>query len=164
MRALSIRQPYASAIVTGPKRVENRPRLMGLRAGEWILIHASQAFYFSKAGWERGARAVIQEHWPEAPGAVEDYPTGRIIGAALLGETSAFEPGAALVDPTLLEQPNLEADPWAFGPYCTRIEAVVALEGDYPARGSLGLWKVPEEVLGALEAELKMKMKGVCGG
>ena len=51
MKAISIQQPYAEAIIDGPKRVENRSRRLGLD-GRWVWVQASRSFYF--------AREVIQ--------------------------------------------------------------------------------------------------------
>ena len=132
MRALSLQQPYASAIIDGPQRIENRPRKMGLKAGDWIWIHASLGFYFNMAEWITGSRYELQALWPEAPVGSRAYPRGVILGAALLGGTYEH-----------LGPPQ----GWAVGPWCTQIEAVVALPEPVPASGRLGLWKPPEGVM-----------------
>lgn len=147
MRALSLQQPYASAIISGPKRIENRPRKMGLNAGDWIWIHASQRFYFSQGEWGSPIGGGLRREWPGAPQAKKSYPRGVILGAVLLGETIKYLSGRLELGPTQDQQRELEQDPWAFGPWCTRIEATVALPEPVPASGRLGLWTPPEDVL-----------------
>jgi hypothetical protein len=45
MRAITIRQPFADAIVLGKKRIENRTKHLGAQPGEWIAIHAAKQHY-----------------------------------------------------------------------------------------------------------------------
>ncbi len=68
MKALTIQQPMASAVVLGPKRVESRhfgPNLPP--GGQWIAIHAGKSDRFLKDG---PTMARLREMWPgecEAP-------------------------------------------------------------------------------------------------
>ena len=65
MRVLSVRQPFASLIVSGEKRCENREwKALSKIKGEWIAIHASAK--------------------PEEGEDVTGLPLGAIIGAAYL--------------------------------------------------------------------------------
>lgn len=49
MRALSIRQPWASMIIDGSKTIENRCSRTYTRG--WVLIHAAQTFDETAAPW-----------------------------------------------------------------------------------------------------------------
>jgi hypothetical protein len=124
MRALTVKQPWASAIAMGAKPLENRPKHMGIPAdGEWIAIHAG-------LGWHEMADRVYQLA-PDLP-ARADLPFGRIVALAYL------LPGVPL------EQ--VAASPWALGPLCIPVVQVAPLLDPVPATGALGLWKVPPEV------------------
>ncbi len=156
-RCLSVRQPYASAIIHGPKRVENRPRRMGLKAGDWIWLHASKQFFYNVGDWSDWEWQEMRELWDDAPLDLDDYPRGAIIGAALLGKTSEYVgPWSNSAGPRSSSQIELDADPWAVGFYCTRIEAVVALPEPVPAKGALGLWTPTADVLARCRAQLSL--------
>ena len=139
MKAVPIQEPYASAIIHGPKRVENRCRRLGLRRGAWYWVHAPAGFYFRKRNWpiQRGA---LQELWHELPTDMENYPTGRIIGAMRVGQT--WEPSP------------WECGGWTAGPVATEISEVVALEGTYLAKGTLWLWSPSAELSARMTDEL----------
>uniref|UniRef100_UPI003F49AB5A hypothetical protein n=1 Tax=Streptomyces sp. CA-141956 TaxID=3240051 RepID=UPI003F49AB5A len=73
MRALTVRQPYADAIIWGAKRCENRSRpLPAAHLGTTILIHAGKEPHASKVT----AAHLGRNHAPDARGA--------IIGTAVL--------------------------------------------------------------------------------
>lgn len=139
MRAISLQQPYASAILDGSKRIENRRMRLGMKPGQWLWLHASAGFYFHRRDWPE-ARDELLRLWPEAPREMDDYPRGVILGATLCGETYEHH------------GPPQE---WAFGPYCTRIEAVVKLPEPVPCKGALGLWTPPPDVQTRLEDGLE---------
>lgn len=124
MRALTVQQPWASAIARGSKTVENRPRNPGIpTGGEWIAIHAGQS-----------------DH-PMAPRAYQIDP-----GLAPLDELphGAIVALAYLLPPVDAEE--VRADPYAIGPLCIPIVHVAPLASPVAAKGALGLWRVPDEV------------------
>lgn len=137
MRAISIRQPFASAILDGPKRVENRPRKMGLHEGRWVWVHTSLGFHFSYPEWTHRVFYEMRQQWSDAPLKVGAYPRGCILGAMLCGPTRPLAEHVAS---------HPEDEGWAFGPYCTRIEAVLKLSTPFSCKGSLGLWSPPLEM------------------
>lgn len=85
--ALTLLQPFASAISHGPKRVENRPwRRRVPPGGMWIGLHAGVGLYdraqLLVTAW-RDPRPVPDPPfglWPGAP-ALEDMPRGAMLGA-----------------------------------------------------------------------------------
>ena len=113
MKALTIRQPYAGAIVHQTKRVENRTwRLPASMIGARILIHA---------GAEPDRDATV--YGPN----LDVY--GAIIGAATLPGYH-YDTGA---------QPCCSE--WAFtGTYHWELADVIALPQPVPAKGRLGFW------------------------
>ena len=86
-RALTLQQPYASAIAVGPKRVENRT--VGRRIppqGLWVGLHAGKTLYRPEsahgrlaAWWNEELSEWRRELWPDAP-SVEALPFGAMLG------------------------------------------------------------------------------------
>lgn len=72
--ALTVLQPFASAIGIGPKRVENRPwRLRVPPGGMWIGLHAGKAL----AGTDEEVEDALEEWRAPVPRGVVLYPTDR---------------------------------------------------------------------------------------
>ena len=72
MKALAIRQPYASLVISGVKQVENRSWATHYRGP--LAIYASKAF---TAADMRDERAVCEKNGTAWPG---EFPTGVILG------------------------------------------------------------------------------------
>jgi hypothetical protein len=96
-QALSVRQPWASAIIHGPKRVENRTWARKLPPGGlWLAVHAASALDGTQEdvrGWlavvlgrpnrrppPHPQLARLHGLWPSAP-PLAALPLGAIIGA-----------------------------------------------------------------------------------
>ncbi|MBM2293780.1 hypothetical protein JQX09_17775 [Sulfitobacter pseudonitzschiae] len=117
-RALSIRQPWAWAILNAGKRVENRPRRFNYRGP--ICLHAS---LFNDDGEHTIARHSI---WRAAQMDIpqrSDLERGGIIGTA------------EIVD--CIEQSD---DPWFFGPFGLVLKDVQPVPF-IPVKGALGLFR-----------------------
>lgn len=119
MRVLSVLQPWAWAIVHGPKRVENRSWRTDYRGP--LLIHAGKS------------RSLLDEDYSDLPMSVPD--ASRLTFGAIIGECQLVDcvPGG-----------DLEDDPFAFGPWCWVLEGVRAIQ-PFPCRGSLGLFRPPAD-------------------
>ncbi|MFJ6215065.1 hypothetical protein ACIQGZ_17275 [Streptomyces sp. NPDC092296] len=125
MRALTIRQPWADAIAHGPKRVENRTRRTGYRGP--LLIHAGLAYV------PDAIHPADTADWPDTRGAV-------IAVANLL---DCHE-----------ERRRRCCGRWAMpGMWHWRLSGVHALPRPVPAKGQLGLWTPPKDVLDAVGAQ-----------
>jgi hypothetical protein len=127
VKALTVRQPWAGAIVHQTKRVENRTwKLPAAMHGARILIHAG-------AQLDRDARI----YGPN----LGVY--GAIVGAATLTGCH-FDSGS---------QPCCSE--WAFtGTYHWTLADVIALPDPVPAKGALGFWTPPADILAAVEQQL----------
>lgn len=117
MRALTIKQPWASAIAAGIKRVENRTwpppaRLIGQR----IAIHAG------KATDPEGIAFCRQLGW-EPP---VDLPKGVIIATAIIDR--------------VIDESD---DPWFQGPLGWVLRDIEIIE-PVSCNGKLGLWPIPD--------------------
>lgn len=130
-RALSVRQPYADAIAHGEKRCENRSRPIPRAAlGTGVLIHAAQQAHAS------GITAADLDGyaWPDIRGA--------ILAAAVLDSCHQATDGCC--------------GTWGFPGYWHWIlRDVTPLPQPVPARGALGLWRPPAEVLAVVQDQLE---------
>lgn len=129
MRGLTLWQPYASAIINGPKRIENRkwgtPRLVGVT----LAIHAALR------RWNPTMMELLQMRklWPGCPDP-ERLETGTILGTARI---------KAVCGP---EDEHAKGSPWATGPVCWVLDKVSPLASPVPCKGNRGLWKIPAEI------------------
>lgn len=121
MMALTVRQPFASAIVAGVKPGDNRRRDAPLCVGQWIAIHAGATMHEDEAR----ARSL----WPECP---SDLPLGAIVGAARFART---------VDAA--DRPH---DPWARAGMRYWLFDRVVVVPPIRASGSRGLWTLDNRI------------------
>lgn len=146
MKALTLWQPWASSIVYGPKRIENRPwRPPENLMGERFLIHAGLK-------WDESAVALLAAHWPqfrEAEDLKIKFPTGAIIGRArivgCLSKTPADQTALDFGKADTLERHR--HDPFFFGPFGWVLEDVEAFDEPIECRGFQKLWGPKPEVL-----------------
>jgi hypothetical protein len=117
--ALSLKQPWAYAVLFLAKDVENR-RWRSRYRGR-VILHASKTFDPAGERYLRERGFVVPEALPQG---------------AYLGEVTIT--GCL---------PLVEcASPWAFGPWCYLLAEPLAYERPIPGRGQLGFYSVPEEV------------------
>ncbi|MBQ1118464.1 ASCH domain-containing protein [Streptomyces sp. C3-3] len=121
MRALTIRQPWAGAIVHQTKRVENRTwKLPAAHHGARILIHA-------------GAQPAKNAE----------------VNGPHLDVFSAIVGIATIADCHWADEWDC-CGPWAFNQaYHWTLTDVVALPEPVPAKGALGFWTPAEEIVNA---------------
>lgn len=136
MKALTICQPWAWAIVHGPKRIENRTWPTNYRGT--ILIHAGKS-----RGRLATALPFLRSLGLDPP---EDLTYAAIVGLAELVDVRPVE----LVDQCAASQRT--HGNFAEGPLCWLLEDVRALE-PIPCRGKLGLWIPPAEIVAAVERQ-----------
>lgn len=131
LKALTIWQPWAWAVATGLKPVENRewepPAEM---VGQWIAIHAGKTFdddalpnFLEVLAETMPAGQVPDVEWLRA------LPTSAVIGVGRLVE--------------VVEDSD---SPWFVGPFGWRFEDVVSF-APVPCRGQRKLWELPAPVL-----------------
>lgn len=144
MKALSIRQPWATLIAAGAKNVENRTWSTSWRGP--LAIHAALR-------WDRGAELdpLVEWAWPALAGpAAEAYPAPDAPAFAARGVIVAV---ARLVDCHRSER----ACCWPWGSEASFhwvLADVRALSRPVAASGALGLWTPPPAVLDAVEGQL----------
>lgn len=125
--ALTICQPWAWAIVHGPKRIENRTWPTRHRGP--IAIHAGKS------------KAWLCDELPDGTA----VPTSQLVFGAVIGI-------AHLEDVVPVDQCG--DDPFAGGPWCWRLKNVIPLVEPVPCRGAQGLWIMPQDVLAQVRQQL----------
>lgn len=122
VRALTVRQPWAWAIVHGGKDVENRTWPTSYRGR--LLIHAGQAL-------EAEARAAVETRTGRSVPAPDALVRGAVIGTVELVDcVQGFDSVWA------------EPEHWHWV-----LRRPRALRPPYECSGKLGLWRPPEELL-----------------
>lgn len=116
MKALTICQPWAWAILAGLKRVENRTWMTGHRGV--LAVHAGKS------------RQWLCDVLPD--GTPVDH--GRLIYGAVLGTVE-------VTDCVRVEE--VKGDPFASGPWCWLLRNPVLLPEPIPWAGKPGLFDVP---------------------
>ncbi len=141
--ALSIRQPWASAIVDGPKRIENRTWQPPFDLiGERIWIHAAATYDVEGHESARKLWPVLDKDPTVEIGSRYSTNLGAVLGSARIagfGSDKFFDVyGKATED--------IFEDPWWSGPYGWLLDDVIKLRSPIPSRGYQKLW-VPDDAL-----------------
>lgn len=133
MKALSIRQPWAWAILRAGKDIENRdwsPRNPGLRFRGRCVVHASakadRSEFVGAVAWMVQDMGIPLSSIP----AFDAAPRG-----ALLGTVDVFN----VVD----DSPSL----WFFGPVGLLLREPRPFQHPIPFKGALGFFDVPDGIL-----------------
>ncbi|MGE3463862.1 MAG: ASCH domain-containing protein [Pseudomonadales bacterium] len=136
LRAVTLTQPWATALVRGVKTIETRS--WSTRYEGWFAVHAAK-------GWTLADREfALEDAWRYLQMYPEDYPRACIVGVAHLVKcvpADKVEPG--------------EADELFgfFGPerFAWIVDQARELRAPIPCRGAQGWWPVPADV----EAEMR---------
>lgn len=136
MKALSLTQPWASAIILGVKKIETRSWSTSYRGT--IAIHAAKTF----PKWARdfALAEVAVRHLP-----AYKFPTGALIGLATLEDILATD----TVVKAISDIERLYGD-YSYGRFGWLLSNVKVLPEPIPCKGALGLWDVPEEIASKL--------------
>lgn len=123
MRALTLRQPWAHAVVHLGKNIENRtwPPSDGM-IGAYIAIHAGSGIDrdgFEELGLDRA-----------------EVDRGAIVGVA-----------------RIVRVVTKSSNRWFFGPFGWVLEDIRPLRRPIPCNGMLGLWRVERRHVGAIQRE-----------
>ena len=132
--ALTLQQPWASAVRDLGKRTENRSWPAPQRVlGQYIAIHAGMSFREDAADWlaARTGRMLTRQN----------VPLGAVVALARVVE---------------VVQEHSD-DPWFIGPYGWVLDDVVALT-PVPCRGRQQLWRLPDEVYADINVQWTKQM------
>jgi hypothetical protein len=147
MRALTLIQPMAAAIVHGTKRIENRPRALpkSMQGVETVVaVHAGKCY---RPDYEFTCDSI--DGVPKGPHNIAIVPYQKhvhnegIVGLMLLsGRMFTQAPSRPFPPPTR----GMYFDPWFGGPYGYEILAAIAFPGPIPCRGMQGWWPLPKTI------------------
>jgi hypothetical protein len=124
MRALTVCQPWAWAIIHGMKRIENRTWRTDYRGP--LAIHAGKS------------RAWLKPHDTILPDGSHHPPASELIFGAIVGMVDVID---------CIPLASCRDDPFAFGPYCWILHNPRPLAVPVPCAGHLGLWMPPVGLL-----------------
>lgn len=129
--ALSVHQPWATAIVLGFKPIENRDW------APWAKIIGKRTFIHStKVRPELADCAAVSKLTGVPQSEVLQWPTGSVVGSvAVIG---------CITDPQNLSP---AAQAWWAGPRAWLLEKPKAMVEPLPMKGAQGLWPVPDLAL-----------------
>lgn len=152
MLALTIRQPFAAAIVHGHKLIENRTWKTRYRG--WIGIHAAGAV---------PTRKTLQEY-AEIVGKAEAAKSRPLEVSSLVGfayllqclDKSELREGAKLPLRTLHA---IEVCPFMSGPVLWIMTDAFPLREPIPMKGQLGIYSVPANVLKKLPKSIEKVLR-----
>jgi hypothetical protein len=141
MKAITIWQPMAHAVVHLGKTTENRPAVAGWRTavGDTVAIHAARP-----DAWN--------DTYADDIAAITDrrrlFPDGvtfsAIIGTARLTDVHWADTNSVIGDCCA---------PWGFAGHAhLNLDLARPLRDPIPCRGALGLWRVPDDVVRQLQA------------
>lgn len=141
MRAITVRQPWASLIAEGNKEFETRGyRPRSVKVGERLAIHAGA----SLADLHRvGSYPFVKHCLPPT------LPLGRIIATAVLFDVVRcdWDFRSPL---SLFEE---KAGDFSDGRFAWQLTDVRPLSVPVPCRGALGLWLVPDDIAARIEGD-----------
>jgi hypothetical protein len=142
MKALTIKQPWATLIMRHGKDVENRTWPTKFRGR--IAIHSS-----AKHSWAEfeSAKSMIQNH---CFGIDPDYLKGKVSHlGAILGTVEIYD--------CVTSSPS----PWSWGPYSFLLRDVRVLKSPIFCRGKLGLWTIDQAIERVINEEIGDKQPGL---
>lgn len=151
VRGLTVKQPWASAIVYGNKRTENRTWAtpsdsLVTVTGRFLALHAG-----SGIDWHAPAHAWL------AAGFTPYYPGAR---RSLWRDSRALPLGAIIAVVAVMDCHHADicygrCGIWGQpGQFHWELDSIRALPTPVPAKGMLGLWKVPEDTERAVREQL----------
>lgn len=170
MKCLSVRQPFAWAILKGKKRVENRSRPTNHHGP--ILLHAGKT--------PPRLEGKLSDGTPMPR--PSEMPLGAIVGAVVIVDCMPFDSVDAISTGkikikhdqthTILDSPKglfrfpkdsdfrrrvkaIADDPFTCGPECILLESPIEFEKPIPYSGQVGLFNVDEKKLDLAAADRK---------
>ncbi|NUO57271.1 MAG: hypothetical protein HOV78_11435 [Hamadaea sp.] len=148
MRAITVQQPWAWAILRGGKNVENRANRRGAAAAKkqfnhqgTVLIHAGQRYAGAEAHSRVQHLSAVDPGMPGAPQSDTAWAFGAFLGTAILVSVHTSE---ECYDPAT----GRLCSPWADDHAAHLVLAAPkVLRRPVPHQGQLGLWHVTDSTV-----------------
>ena len=133
LRALSLKQPFCSALVLGLRKQESRTWKIKLPhdgSGLWVAAHSpAKASPASDPGM-----AQLRQMWPDMP-SLDQLPRSSIVGFLHVQEVVPIEEFAVE-----------RREPGCTGPFVWVIDRTIPLEAPFHCAGALGMWAPPKDL------------------
>lgn len=136
MRCLTVRQPWAWAILHGGKDVENREWYTSFRGT--IAIHAASTFGMPKDDFADYLGDLYGEPWKSMAERFGEIKGPNDIRGRIIGTVEVYD----CVSDRKCDSP-WKADGYEF--FCWLLRNPQPLEVPIPAKGQLGFWNAPDE-------------------
>jgi hypothetical protein len=145
IKAITIKQPYASLIVNGIKDIENRTwkrKMSKDVCKNWLFVHAAS----KPASKKRLAKSSdeVKE---------EINKLGTLENSAIIGMMHIHSIGEC--------KKSVHKNSWASGPNCWYIDAVVPFKIPIPTVGSLGQWAPDTSLFPLLKTQIDVSMYNI---
>ena len=171
-KAITIRDPWAQAIIHGPKRVENRGQRLRKMLGERVAVHVSKTVD-TEAWYQLDENRYFPGDLPKYMAAQDFHHPGQIIGSVrlvgwfennlgpmfgefemeVLPDTTWWKRVAESMQAGVahgLDRYAVENNPWFQGPVGWLLDDVIEYR-PVEARGMPGFWTIDEEIREKLE-------------
>lgn len=144
MKVLTVRQPWAWAILHGGKDVENRNWSTEYRGP--LAIHAAKSFDINQTDWNYAwGEGIFGEPWTSMNHAFGSIKGPNDIRGCIIGTVEVYD----CIPDSKCDSP-WKADGEGF--FCWMLRNPVPLEVPIPAKGQLGFWNAPDEWFGRVES------------
>ena len=131
MKALSLRQPWADAVLYGGKRIENRVAWTNSNFRGEFLIHAAK-------GMTKGEYADVVDFLVMKAFDWRPKPIGELVRGAIVGRARVT--GVVKAPPCMMTADQAR---WYMGGFALLLDDVVAFEKPIPWVGALGFFATP---------------------
>lgn len=128
MKALTIKQPWASLIIRGGKDIENRDWRTTMRGV--VAVHSSAKL----------DRNEVEDACDMMRGFVPGFSAERF-------QRDEFPPGVILGTVEIVDCVTSSESPWFCGEYGFVLRNAIAFAKPIPCRGALSFWNVPDSLL-----------------
>ncbi len=150
LRALTVKDPWATLIAIGAKQIETRSyrtRHRGL-----VALHSSKAFSSEDQAlcFQEPVRSALERAGMRSPA---DLPRGAVIAVAEIVGCNQVPDGQGW-EGSIPSEPERSFGFYSPGRWMWRLQGVHRLPEPVQCRGMLGLWQLPPEVLAAVSLQL----------
>lgn len=155
MRAMTVRQPYAWAIMHGGKTVENRSRnIAGSYRGPIAITSSRGADVDALADPGIVIAVTLRKLFGPDDCMASNSPPGAILGVVDLVDVHLSDVYAEVFD--LHHERSGQCSPWALqDSWHLMLANPRPLPTPIPVRGRLGLWTLPDDVAAQVEETLR---------
>jgi hypothetical protein len=137
MKAITVKQPWASLIIRGGKEIENRDWYTGIRG--IVAVHSSAKLERREMEDACGMMRGFVPHFSAERFELDVFPTGVILGTV-----------------EIVDCVTASDSPWFVGDFGWVLRNPVAFAQPIPCRGALKFWDIPEHLLEGMREQWRL--------